>query len=385
MVLDQNIKPLEKHDIDIVLIRCLEGNASESDYKSAWDWIQQSDENRLHYERLRNSYLSVSVFKTEKSDKLKAENAWDHFSEKITLEKKRERTAIIPKLLRIAAVLILTFLLGCIFQSIWYSHKTKELAVQDYVIEAPRGAKSLVTLPDGTKIWLNAGSRITYNHSYNESNRDINLEGEAYFVVAKKQNLPFYVFSSGISIKAIGTAFNVKAYPEEDVVETTLVEGSISIESLTENGKKEKILLTPNQKAAFYKSTEKIALEKKSVREEPVPAKMTTKIAKIEVDKTIDTEYYTSWKDKRWVFREQKLGDFAIMLERIYDVSITFKDEALKNYSLSGSFDEVNLEQVLDAVRLTIPFDYTIEHNRVIFSINRNLKIKYDNLLKTRK
>jgi len=230
---------------------------------------------------------------------------------------------------------------------------------------------------------LNAGSRIIYQRAYNQNNRDIVLEGEAYFEVAKNKRLPFYVRSSGITVKAIGTAFNVKAYPDEDIIETTLVEGKISIESVGIKGEKENFVIRPNQKISFYKSSadkNKNMIEGKGNTNLNNPE---SAIERIELDKEINPEIYTSWKDKRWIFQKQKLSDFAVILERLYDIEINFRDDELKNYCLTGSFDEENLEQVLKAIQLTIPLDFTIEHKNVILSLNRELKSNYENLLKS--
>lgn len=383
------MKTLNNQEIDKLLLKCIEGNATSDEYSIAWKWIQQSKENRNYYEKLRDINLSVSIFQAGEAEK--ANNAWVQFSRKNLPDQtenseseKGKLLIIISHFAKIAAIFILAFFLGGItFPKLVNRTESNVRKSHTYLIEAPRGAKSFVTMPDGTKIWLNAGSFITYSNAYNIGNRDINLEGEAYFVVAKNQELPFYVRSAGVVIRAVGTSFNVKAYPEEDIVETTLVEGKIIIESVSESGKTEKLELEPNQKASFYKSFNNSAPATEKTPTAPILAKKESKIKKIEVAGKIDTENYTSWKDKRWVFREQRMDDFAVMLERIYDVKISFRDEDLKNYSLSGSFDEVSLEQVLDAIRLTVPLDYSVEHDHVIFSLNSKLKSKYDNLLKS--
>ncbi|NJO68692.1 MAG: DUF4974 domain-containing protein [Bacteroidetes bacterium] len=140
--------------------------------------------------------------------------------------------------------------------------------------------------------------------------------------------------------------------------------------------------MQPNQKANFYKVTNEIVVEPGNKNEEKAPVAINAKIERIEVSKEIDPELYTSWKDKRWIFEKQKFEDIAIILERLYDVKIIFKDEQLKNYRLSGSLQEENLEQVLKAIQFTIPLDFSISHNEVVFSINNRLKNKYQKILK---
>jgi transmembrane sensor len=166
------------------------------------------------------------------------------------------------------------------------------------------------------------------------------------------------------------------------------VEGSISVESVGKTGLKEQTLMHPNQKASFYKATHDLVVENKEEKEDiieevplPIPIKA-AKIERIELKKEIDTELYTSWKDKRWFFEKQRLEDFAVILERIYDIKVVFKDDELKNYRLTGSLQEENLEQVLQAIQFTVPMDFKVHHNEVTLNINTRLKNKYQKILK---
>lgn len=370
-------------DIDQLLIKCVEGSASDEECQAAWEWVKQSEENRRHYETLRDVWLATST--ANPVDNQTTEEFWLKIRNKIKTNtpKTSEPNQWLRRFIRVAAIILITFSLGTITGKVFFS-KRAEVA-QDkslYTIVAPRGAKSFVTLIDGTKVWLNAGSKISYKRSYNQENRDIFLEGEAFFEVAKNKEVPFFVHSSGIVVRAIGTAFNVKAYPEEGIVETTLVEGSISIESTNKSGKKEQTLMQPNQKANFYIVSQKLVVEAGEKAEEQIPETIKPKIERIEVKKRVDTEIYTSWKDKRWVFEKQKFEDFAVIMERIYDVKIMFRDQELKSYNLSGSLEEENLEQVLKALRFIIPMDFTINHNEVVLSINTKLKNRYMKTLK---
>jgi transmembrane sensor len=371
---------------EALLIRCLDGSASDTDYSQAWEWIQQNEQNKRYYEQMRDVWLSASVIGP--GDENGTELSWIRFKNShLNQPDHRELTgrqmlsARLNPIFRIAAAMVIAFLIGGV-TSWLFSHHHKDGDPGLCVIEAPRGAKSFITLPDGTRIWLNAGSKISYQRNYNQQNRNITLEGEAYFNVSKNKDLPFFVYSSGLAIRAIGTSFNVKAYPDEDIIETTLVEGKISIESTGKTGRKEKIFIEPNQKASFYKVSSHFHVEPGITQSESKPGNQETKIARIKVTRKVNTEIYTSWKDKRWVFKKQKMSDFAVILERLYDVKIIFKDEELKQYSLSGSFEEENLEQVLKAIQLTVPMDYTIQHKEVIFTMNKQMRNRYEKLLK---
>jgi ferric-dicitrate binding protein FerR (iron transport regulator) len=381
--LDQNINQL--------LLKCLEGNASENEMQVAWLWVNQSVDNKQYNENARDIWLSASLLHGMEENEL--DNFWNRIKDKTSkdiIEKAEEfdePKRILPRLLKIAAIVLITFALGAVTGKFYFNNKVPSNDKEYYIVEAPRGAKSFLTLADGTKIWLNAGSKISYYRNYNKEDRNVFLEGEAFFEVAKNELIPFYVYSSGIIVKAIGTAFNVKAYPEEGIVETTLVEGSITVESLGKTGVKEQTLMRPNQKASFYKATKDMVIENQkeegeSLKRIPIPIPIKAKIERIELKKEIDTELYTSWKDKRWFFEKQRLEDFAIILERSYDIKVIFKDDELKNYRLTGSLQEENLEQVLQAIQFTIPMDFNVHHNEVTLKINTRLKDEYQKILK---
>ena len=147
-----------------------------------------------------------------------------------------------PQWMKIAAVFVFAFLLGgTLAYELMFEYSVQ--ADSHYEIEAPYGAKIAMNLADGTKVWLNAGSKITYDNSFNSSNRRIQLVGEGYFKVAKNAELPFVVEAGEVAVKAVGTAFNVKAYPDENLLETTLVEGKVDVSMGSDH-----VLLLPDQK-----------------------------------------------------------------------------------------------------------------------------------------
>ncbi|NJO68691.1 MAG: FecR domain-containing protein [Bacteroidetes bacterium] len=190
---------------------------------------------------MREIWLKISVsFSIDKNETdtfwLKMKNRINLENQATEIEEISKPNRILKRFIKIAAIFVIAFGMGAVADKFLTEKNIAEPKNEYYSIEAPRGAKSFVTLADGTKIWLNAGSKISYQRSYNQHNRGIYLEGEAFFEVAKNKNIPFLVHSAGIVVKAIGTAFNVKAYPEEGIVETTLVEGSVSIESTAKIG-----------------------------------------------------------------------------------------------------------------------------------------------------
>lgn len=363
-------------DIDLLLLACITGTASADEYSKAWGWVQEDPGHLKYYLELRDAWLSSGLNRAVPVEQVN--NSFKNVKAKVEGLKssaKVKRQKFLLSFSKIAAILLVAFLFGITVSAIYFINKTKSVNYGYFVVEAPRGAKSVLTMADGTKIWLNAGSQIKYDYGFNLQNRNIYLRGEAYFDVAKNRKLPFLVHSGDVIVRAVGTKFNVKAYPEDGTIETTLVEGLVSIEKVGKSRKKDTIILQPRQKALYSEgSTEK----KKKVDE----IEKEQSLDKVEIKKEVDTQVYTSWKDKRWIFRKENLKDFAIKLERLYDVKIIFQDQGLEEFKLTGTIEEESIEQVLNAIKLTIPVEYEINHRLVTLRSDERLTDKYTKILK---
>lgn len=364
-----------------LLLKCLQGNADEKEYETAYHWIHSDKSNYEYYESLRDAWVAAGIVK-QKSE-YDCYKAWKRVA-------RRTGTRFVNALqvrtiwLRVAAVLVLAFISGAISYHLLYDflqfswHFTKS----EFVVEAPLGAKSRIVLSDSTSVWLNAGSTLRYSTGYDIKERDVHLTGEGYFEVASNEKLPFRVHASNLVINALGTEFNVKAYPEEGTVETTLVSGMVRLEHKAAEGQVERLLLRPNQRAS-YTITDNIIDITRVADEENEVREMIQEIAKevlprkIKIEPVFNTELYTSWKDKRLLFESERMFELAVKLERIYDVRIIFQDDDLKDYRLTGSLEQETLEQLLYAMRLTIPMDFSIKNNNVFLTINHRLKEEY--------
>jgi transmembrane sensor len=254
-------------------------------------------------------------------------------------------------------------------------------------IYSPSGQKTEVTLPDKSKVWLNSKSTLRYSSSFNIKNRDLYLDGEAFFDVAKK-SLPFEVKTAAINIRVLGTAFNVKCYEDDNIVEATLVRGSMKIEKINkETGVSEEILLKPNQKVQFMRDNsdmgkgEKLTSEETSVRDaEAIPLQQVRQISFVS---SYDTEKSTAWKDGLLIVDGESLGDLSKKLERRYDVKFVFTNDELKRFKYSGTLREYSLEQVLKALKMTSPISYRVDKQMVY--IDKNEKANTDFMKLTNK
>ncbi|MBS1946425.1 MAG: FecR family protein [Bacteroidetes bacterium] len=233
-------------------------------------------------------------------------------------------------------------------------------------IATKNGSKTNLILPDGTKVWLNAGSRLTYDSSYNKNIREVSLSGEGFFDVVKNKERPFIIHASNINIKVLGTEFNVRSYPNEKTTEAALIRGSIEV--TFKNKPAKKIILKPNEKIIVEN-----VIQGKETGDagNNRPAKMKDIADEVAIkaltheQKTGDI-IETSWVENKLVFQDESFEDIARQLERWYGVTITFQNKQLKENHLTGSFKNETIRQALDALKFTAPFNYSIDSNNNI-------------------
>ncbi len=304
-------------------------------------------------------------------------------SEKRILQNKVKVRRLGIEVFSMATVFIIAFLLGANRNRNVDLTRLKPVFTETYnEIGTPYGAKSEVKLADGTVVILNAGSKIKYKNDFNSVNRDLVLEGEAYFKVAKNADLPLVVNAGNINIKATGTEFNVKAYSDEEIVETTLVEGHVEISQTGKGDNMRSLELKPCQKAIYTRGSDKLLL-KDILESEPLAVK-SAKIptSNILISPKADVDQVTAWTKNKLIIRSEKLENLCIKLQRKYDVTILFGDEEIKKNKFSGVLLDETLQQVLDVIKLTAPIDYTLKGKVVTLVLNKQQKEKYSKRFK---
>ena len=305
----------------------------------------------------------------EKYSRLNMHKAWAKIAQKAALpledqndKRKFLKPGITRILIRAAAIFILAYGLGGMtFYFLTGNKQTPREEAKYYSISAPLGSKSKIVLPDSSTVWLNSGSELKYPGAFENDRREVFLSGEAYFDVSKNQEAPFYVNANEIKVKVLGTRFNIKSYPDEGTIETTLEEGLVHIGKA---GSSQIILLKPRQRAVFVRTGGEI--------NDPDPrfselrkAGSVDHIEQFFIFEEADTDLYTSWKDNRLKFRSKSFENMAVELERWFGVKIHIENEGIKSKVFTGSFDKENIEQVIKALKVTIRFDYEIDKNNV--------------------
>ena len=274
------------------------------------------------------------------------------------------------QMLKYAAIIFVTIGLTWLFFTIQENGMKRQVAFNEFRV--PYGSKSSLTLPDGTKIWMNSGSRIRYPEKFALNERTIYLEGEAFFDVTHNPKRPFIVKTSHINIKVYGTRFNVKSFPEESTIETALVSGSIEIERTNSQGKVlNNIKMQPNQIVSFSKNKGDFISDFTVVRpqEEHQVVAVASRGKANEVKPIAPVtviDLITSWKDEKLLFKKNNIEEIIVKMQRWYDVKITLQNENLKKCTFTGTFDKETVEQALDAMRLTYPFTFSINKNIIV-------------------
>lgn len=231
-----------------------------------------------------------------------------------------------------------------------------------YEVRTPFGSKTNIVLSDGTAVTLNSGSVISYDKNYNIYERNISLEGEAYFKVARRDTIPFIVTAENVSIRAKGTEFNVKAYENESIIEATLIEGTIEVSSRDEDsGDVRSVELIPQQKALYIKSTNLLEINPATSPDLKHP----DDAGGIQVSSMVDVEQVTAWTQDKLIIKNEPIEELSIKLQRKYDVEITFADEETKKIRFSGILDDEPIEQVMLAIKLSAPIDYNIRGKKI--------------------
>jgi ferric-dicitrate binding protein FerR (iron transport regulator) len=372
------VEQIPEH-IESILAALFSGAATDTEVNTLREWVNASDEHKNVLAKYRKTHYLLRSY--EQRDKYASEEAWKKLS--ILLKKDASLRSIrwIKRTGRYAAILILAFGAGMVTMHYAAHPSVPEEVTPDEAADfyteytVPYGSKSMITMPDSSSIWLNAGSKLRYSSSFNRTNREVFIEGEAYFKVAKNEKKPFMVKTSAVTLKVMGTSFNIKAYPEEKDIETTVETGTVQVLRNVEGQLMDKLVLTAGQKVTVIKSTARIdstTATKPLPLPAPLKAVMPEEIAeKTIVTKNVTPELYTSWKDKRWIIEKESLEKLAVKLERRYNVQISFQDDRLKNFSFSGTLEDETLEQVLEVIKLSAPISYTVRQNKVKLTRNK--------------
>jgi len=293
-------------DIEKIRLKFTEGKASGEEFKILEEWLARHPEEKkeLFYEK---DIADTCAFMSD-SKHYSPEQELVRFRSKLK-HTRSSGSVRLPSFLKIAAVIVLSFILGGVVYSLFSGSRFQKLPIQaeDRVISVPKGQLSQLFLADGTRIWINSETTISVPSVFNGGFRTVKLTGEAFFEVAKDAAHPFRVIVDGQTIEVLGTSFNVRAYPDGLEVQTTLKEGSVKL-----NTPKGFMMLKPGQQAELDRSTGEVKLAQ------------------------VNPSNYDAWKEGRYEFRNEDLIEVLKMVERWYDVELIYDEDKFKSIRFSG-------------------------------------------------
>jgi ferric-dicitrate binding protein FerR (iron transport regulator) len=232
-------------------------------------------------------------------------------------------------------------------------------------------SKTRIRLPDGSVVILNKQSKLVYNKDFGINKRDITLTGEAFFDIAKNDNVPLTVTAGTVKIVVMGTAFNVRAYADDSTIETSLIRGSIEVSSSDVPDRV--IRMRPNEKLTFGKEPPPAAVAAPAKR--PLlrrPAQNYLVMNKIKLNPIDGTINEIVWVQDKLVFSKEPFYSVAEKMERWFQVKIRFRDKISEQLTMTGSLEKENLVEALEALRLLTPFNYQIDNGIVTISKKTN-------------
>lgn len=231
---------------------------------------------------------------------------------------------------------------------------------------ARAGARTRLVLPDGTRVWLNSNSKLRYGNGFNSSDREVVLEGEAFFDVVKNAEHPFIVHASSLDIEVLGTSFAVKSYPQDATVEATLLSGAIEIRRKG-NSNTARVILKPNEKLVFSKlaPTQGDGREAAAGPGDGHPEATGIVVNYIQPNLPDSDKVETAWMYNRLVFDGDNFGELAEKMERWYDVRILVRDTVLNHYHFGGVFQNESIAEALKDLQMTATFTYTIDGKKI--------------------
>lgn len=301
---------------------------AESDSKAAWECASTEIDSSLKNEIWKEIRMKIEdpVLQTNTTKKVFI-----------------RRWQSIPRVAASIAVILCTAFAIYVLYDSFISHKENP-ASNIYTFEVKPGQKGSMHLADGTVVYLNSSSKISFAGDYNSENRIVTLSGEAYFEVAKNPDKRFIVTCNGVDIEALGTEFNVKAYPADSIITTTLAQGKVKVYS-----NEQSITLLPNGVATYD-------LKRQTIESSTVE----------------DVSIANYWRTGQLVFDAEPLSSIARTIERMYNVKINIDDPKLKDIKFTGTIQNNSLNNVFYTMSLSYPLTYTMTDSIITVSAHSN-------------
>lgn len=310
-----------------LLLRYISGEATEKEKEAITEWLDADVENMQEFLALRK-LNDITIWQYDPQSQQNHQKD----SPRVLWQSSKK---IMTEVLKVAAVLVLAFILFRYFDKAGSEHASTQ------TLYVPAGQRALLTLSDSSKVWLNANTTFTFPNTFSSGTREVTLEGEGYFDIAHNASQPFVVKAGKYDVKVLGTEFNVLAYTENPEFEVSLLSGSVEV---IRAGGKNGRLITPGQR---------IFMEKNSLRIAP-----------------IEHASYFMWKEGLISFDDEAFPEMVRKLERYFDLKIIVKNDKILQYRCTGKFrTKDGIEHILKVLQLSNRFDYSIDDKINVITI----------------
>ena len=323
-----------------IVTKYLEGRATEEEQKMLLEWMRNK-KNRIVF----NSYsLEWRNSLDEKQFSKNSEESWNKIQAQLLQKsfKGWQSSRKMHQFFKYAAILFFVISIG----SLAYFFVSQEKPLPEYYtsVVAENGQISKIKLPDGSLVWLNSGSEITYSNYFALNNRDINLSGEAYFEVAKNRDIPLVVNSGDFQVKVLGTKFNVSAYPESKHIDVVLEEGIVEL--LNREVESFSCKLKPGELANYDKQNRKLAIN------------------------CVNTTKFTSWKEGLLNIYDQSLEELIKRLETRYNQEFIIDDD-IKDFHYTFTIKNESLDEIIKLMEKITPIKAVQKNDTIIFKLDK--------------
>jgi len=307
-----------------LISRYLNGYCRDEEEKELLKWISQSEENKKHFLKIKDIW-DASLKKDDSAEK----NLFDFYQVQVNKKESLQKSI---RLWRFVAGIAALLVIGLVISILVYNPAPMEKKLITHTV--PLGSKSQVFLADGTEVHLNSGSKLEYYSDFVNDNREVTLSGEAYFKVETDKFHPFIVKTSDFDITVTGTRFNVCSYHDNPFSSVSLIEGKIGFSA----SNIQPMVLKPGEKIQYNREERELAYV------------------------SLDLQAEIAWKEGLFIFKNIPFPELIKRLERWYDVKLNCTSDNLNTLQYSGSFkNQETIWQVLDALKLTSPIDYSRE------------------------
>ncbi len=341
-------------DWDLILMY-FEGDCSKADEKKVLDWKNNNEENRKEFELLKNVWdtqdLTLPQVDVEKSLEVVKQRISNYADDSemqrlkiIKIQHKKKLSQFInsftlPSYLKTAAVILILFSGIYFFSKLFQNNLMREVIIKHKELKE-------ITLSDGTKVKLDAGSSIKFPDKFEDDKREVFLNGEAYFKVTSDLQTPFIVHTNQAEITVLGTKFNVRAWDQTHKVAVVVVDGKVSLRPEGVNNNKSVVIISAGQISV---------VDENGLLLNPVYT---------------DTELHLAWLNREYYFQSAPLGEVLNQLKRWHDIEFSLPVDSYVDNRITVNLENKPIEDILDLISLIMNFKYVMNGNSVTFTIN---------------